>query len=213
MNLESFKNATLGGSYGNPQTGTYKGQCVSYARKYIEEVLGIPTYPNGDAKDYMTNQMSTNFDKVVSPQNGDIVVYGAVPGNPYGHIGIYYNGMLLSQNLDKPLYVTIASLNLAKNRLGILRAKAKGNQVYIDQPVYDDLVHWKEEAIKNAPVLEDALKWKATAINELQPKIDELVAANEALTKQLADCPKQDPNSITITKDSLWTKFLAFFGK
>lgn len=124
MKLEQFKNRTMGGSYGNPKTGTFKGQCVSYARMYMEEVLGIPTYPNGDAKDYWNNRISTeNFDKVPNPQNGDVVVYGAVPSNIYGHIGIWYNGQLLSQNYDKPLHVSIARLNLTGNRLGYLRKK------------------------------------------------------------------------------------------
>ena len=128
MSLESFKNRTLGGSYGNPNTGTYKGQCVSYARKYMEEELGIPTFANGNAKDYYGNITAQKyFDKVSKPQNGDIVVYGAYKKNPYGHIGIYYNGQLLSQNYDEPLKVTVASLNLVGNMTGYLRKKGKGD--------------------------------------------------------------------------------------
>lgn len=124
MSLESFKSRTLGGSYGNPRTGSYKGQCVSYARKYMEEELDIFTYPNGHAMAYYDNRIARkNFDKVSNPQNGDIVVYGAWRNNPYGHIGIYYNGQLLSQNYNVPLRVTIAPLNLVGNRLGYLRKK------------------------------------------------------------------------------------------
>lgn len=124
MNLEQFKKATLGGSFGNPKTGTFKGECVSYARKYMEEVLGISTYPDGHAKNYWNNSISqNNFDKVPTPRDGDIVVYGEVPSNKYGHIGIVYNGQLLSQNADIPLHVSITSLNYVKNRLGYLRKK------------------------------------------------------------------------------------------
>lgn len=149
MILETFKQATLGGSYGNPGTNTFIGMCVSYARKYMEEVLSIPTYPAGDAKDYWTNDFSAqHFDKVTTPQNGDITVYGAVPHNPYGHIGMYYNGMLLSQNLDKQLHVTIASLSLAGNKLGYLRKK--GSDMYEGRSAED----WAMQA-KNAQPFKD----------------------------------------------------------
>lgn len=126
MTLETFKAGTMGGSYGNPKTNTFVGQCVSYFRKYCEDVLNIPTYPAGDALAYWDNEFSQqHFDKVSTPQQGDVVVYGAVPHNPYGHIGIYYNGMLLSQNLDIQLHVSVASLNLAGNKLGYLRLKGE----------------------------------------------------------------------------------------
>lgn len=142
--LDQFKNQTLGGSFGNPKTGTYKGQCVSYIRKYMEEVLGIPTYPAGDAKDYWNNKISTDhFDKVANPQNGDVVVYGAVANNPYGHIGIWYNGQLLSQNYDKPLRVSIASLSMVGNRLGYLRKKgaSQGGEPMVDRGALE--IMWK----------------------------------------------------------------------
>lgn len=194
MNLEQFKINTLGGSFGNPKTGTYRGECVSYARKYMEEVLDISTYPDGDAKDYWNNSISTkNFDKVGAPQNGDVVVYGANPKNKYGHIGIWYNGQLLSQNYNIPLHVTIASLNLP-NRLGYLRKK--GNQVPEDYKLNKgDVVNYFRDILGHEATQADINAWtgqthkkflyEKVAKEGLQPPNTQYVEAGEVDGKKV----------------------------
>lgn len=111
ITLEQFKNQTLGGSYGNPGTGTFKGQCVSYVRQYMELVLGIKTIVNGHASNYYNSAfMAQYFDKVSDRQDGDILCWGDDPGNwtgKEGHIAISYGGRILNQNFGGSLKVTI----------------------------------------------------------------------------------------------------------
>lgn len=135
MTLEQFKNETLNKSYGNPKTNTYVGECVSYVRQYMEQVLGIKTAVWGNAVDYWTNpQVLQYFNKVSSPKDGDIVVYGDDPGNwtgPAGHIAIYYKGQLLNQNYNNSRKVTINPM-FSPGRLGYLRKKDMAEKVDLD---------------------------------------------------------------------------------
>lgn len=124
--IEQFKSDTMGGSYGNPGTGTYKGQCVSYVRLYMEEVLNIETAVWGNAVDYWSaSEVLALFDKVASPLDGDIVVCGNDAGNwtgPEGHIAIWYQGKLLNQDYGGSLKVSMNPL-FTQGLLGYLRKK------------------------------------------------------------------------------------------
>lgn len=133
VSLEQFKNTTLGNRYGVPGTNNtqlgdpaYAGQCVSYIRQYMEKVLGIKTQAWGHAVDYWTNPaVLKHFDKVKTPQNGDIIVWGDDPGSwtgVYGHIGIWYKGDILNQNYGGNLKVTINDM-FTPGLLGYLRRK------------------------------------------------------------------------------------------
>lgn len=137
--LEQFKNDTLGGRFGVPGTSNtnlgdpaYAGQCVSYVRLYMEEVLGIKTAVWGHAVNYWTHaSVLAHFDKVQTPQDGDIVVWGDDPGNwttEYGHIAIWYKGQILNQNFGGNLKVTINS-HFTQGLLGYLRPKNKGGNM------------------------------------------------------------------------------------
>jgi len=127
--LEQFKTDTLGGTYGNPGTNTFKGQCVSYVRLYMEEVLGIKTAPWGNAVDYWTNpKVLEHFDRIPkgqTPNEGDIPVWeddaGAWTGAA-GHIGIIYGQRLLNQNFNGSLKVTLNNM-FEPGLLGYLRKK------------------------------------------------------------------------------------------
>ncbi|QHC73773.1 CHAP domain-containing protein [Rathayibacter sp. VKM Ac-2805] len=131
MTLEQFlAGYPIGGSYGNPGTGTYRGQCVSYVRLYMEAVLGIKTAVWGNAVDYWSNPaVLAHFDRVPAGQerDGDIPVWGDDPGSwtgPEGHIGIRYNGRLLNQNYGGSLRVSINTM-FAPGLLGFLRVKGE----------------------------------------------------------------------------------------
>lgn len=137
--LEQFKIDTLGGRFGVPGTSNtnlgdpaYAGQCVSYVRLYMEEVLGIKTAVWGHAVSYWTNpKVLVHFDKVANPQDGDVVVWGDDPGNwtgPEGHIAIWYKGQLLNQNYGGNLRVTINNM-FTPGLLGYLRPKNKGEEM------------------------------------------------------------------------------------
>lgn len=139
--LEQFRNDTLGGRFGVPGTKdantnlgdpAYAGQCVSYVRLYMEEVLGIRTAVWGHAADYWINpSVLAHFDQVTTPQDGDIVVWGDDPGNwttEYGHIAVWYKGQILNQNYGGNLKVTMND-HFTQGLLGYLRPKNKGGNM------------------------------------------------------------------------------------
>lgn len=71
----------------------YGFQCVDLILQYIYEKFGTPSGVYGNAIDYWNNPspaLLVHFDKVAGSQanQGDIVVFNGLPGNPYGHIGI-----------------------------------------------------------------------------------------------------------------------------
>ena len=115
ISLEQFKaKYPIGSSVGNPGTNTYVGQCVSYVRRYIEEVHGIKTIINGHASNYYNSAfMAQHYDKVPQgqEQNGDILCWGNDAGTmtgAEGHIAIRYApGQMLNQNYGGSLRVSI----------------------------------------------------------------------------------------------------------
>ena len=113
MDLSQFKDWAIGqGQVGNPNpNNTYLGQCISLIQQYINKVYGIPWTPRGDAKDWPTNaNVLSYFDKVSSPQAGDIGVMGSDYGNGFGHIFIYLTpNTILEQNGRVPLKVSTGS--------------------------------------------------------------------------------------------------------
>lgn len=146
ISLEQFKNQTLGGSYGNPGSGTYFGECVSYVRQYMEQVQGIPTAVWGHAANYWYNPaVLANYDRITngSRQDGDILVWGDDAGNwtgPPGHIGISYGGKILNQNFGGSRKVTIDPF-FSPGYLGALRRKNNGGQ---DMPIPNaDNYYWR----------------------------------------------------------------------
>lgn len=92
--------------YGGSNTwkdGGYLGQCVSLINQYCRRVFGFQpgAWGHAVAWGYTTNvNVRKYFNHVTgSPKAGDILVYGATIGNPYGHIEIYLGaGLSLEQN-------------------------------------------------------------------------------------------------------------------
>lgn len=127
MDLNTFKNwAVSQGSVATP-ANTYLGECVSLVQQYINKVYGIPFTPRGHAKDWATNgNVLSYFDKVSSPQAGDIGISGATASNPYGHIWIYTSPTtILEQNGRVSRRV---STGAAYNPIAILRRKGTPQQ-------------------------------------------------------------------------------------
>ncbi len=139
MNLESFKNWALAqGQVGNPTSAAgqlFLGQCVSLVQQYINKVYGIPWQARGHAKDWPTNgNVLSYFDRVSSPQPGDIGVSGPTSTNPYGHIWIYLpNNQILEQNGRTALRVTVSPNRPA---MAILRRKG----TVVNQPPQGDIM-------------------------------------------------------------------------
>jgi len=128
MNLQEFINKYSNkyvDKYGNTNYSSvggapnYGGQCASLARLYLNVVGDYKQDTFGHGKDYIN---IPNAIRVSSPQNGDLVVYGATLSNPYGHVGIYYNGKVFSQNPNK---ASLSSLDAFKGTRVYIRPKLK----------------------------------------------------------------------------------------
>ena len=74
----------------------YGAQCVDVVRYYWNKVLGLTraqqpnTTPSGGAKDLINNVRSPLRVRATTeePRPGDVVVWGAVQGNPWGHTAL-----------------------------------------------------------------------------------------------------------------------------
>lgn len=119
-NLDQFYNSTIGHAFGN-YNGGYVGQCVSGAEQLLMHVYGLICGAWGNAVDYspvhvvgddptlgtvaVARLQAAGFVWSTDQnfEDGDILVWGNDPGNwtgPYGHIGYWYHGRLISQNYD-----------------------------------------------------------------------------------------------------------------
>lgn len=199
--LEQFKADTLGGRFGVPGTSNtklgdpaYAGQCVSYVRLYIEEVLGIKTAVWGHAANYWTNPaVLVHFEKVATPQDGDIVVWGDDAGNwttQYGHIAIWYKGQILNQNYGGNLKVTLNS-HFTEGLLGYLRPKGKGGSmedVITDahrnllRVMNSEVKGWNRSEVHNGKLDDREMKaWKGKKLSQFSQQAWDEGAAYRAL--------------------------------
>ena len=145
MTFNEFKNEVIGKSI--DYDGVAGFQCVDLAKVYLDWVFGIKPGAWGHAKDYWNNLnkpgMAENFYRVPNTpdlvvQRGDIVVWGAMPGNPYGHIAVGLgegdiNGF---QSLDQnwgTSYVKQVGHNF-NHVLGVLRVKDPSILDFVPQP-------------------------------------------------------------------------------
>ena len=142
MNLKEFQEwAIKQVSVGNPETNSYKGQCVSLIQQYLYRVFNIPYRPRGNAIDWQNLNIS-EFKKI-SPneklEKGDILVYGSNYGNGYGHMGIIdYNMRFLDQNGIKKLKISSTNLPF-KGYICILRPNDK-TKLEVDIQITDEII-------------------------------------------------------------------------
>lgn len=86
-----------------------QGLCAQYVRKALE-VGGCCTWGHPlSAKGYNEFLTALDFSKIpqngYQPKEGDIVVFDAVKGHPYGHIAIWNGKQWVSDFLQKNFYV------------------------------------------------------------------------------------------------------------
>lgn len=194
MTLEQFIQWAINtGQVGNPTAdpnNQFIGECASLVQQYLNKVFGIAWLPRGNAKDWGNNpNVLYYFDRVKSPQAGDIGTSGAVPGNPYGHIWLYTSpNTILEQNGRVSRRVSTG--NAYANPIAILRRKGTGEeevkpsaQQVIDifrkflnsDPSQDQINHYVNHDLR---VLE------TDVLNATVPTADEVVTAfkNQGLT-------------------------------
>lgn len=123
MNLSQFISWAINAVSVATPIGTYVGECVSLIQQYLAMVFGIPFQARGHAKDWATNaNVLSYFDKVSSPQAGDIGISGPTASNPYGHIWLYTSSnTIIEQNGRVARKVSTGSPYL--NPIAILRRK------------------------------------------------------------------------------------------
>ena len=124
MTLPEFQAWSLAqGTVGKFGTGEFAGECVSLVNQYLNRVLDIQAGAWGNAKDWATNAtVAQYFDKVSSPQAGDIGVSGATATNPYGHIWIYNSPTTILEQNGKVLR-RVSTSNAYFKPIAILRKK------------------------------------------------------------------------------------------
>lgn len=76
-------------------TGADARQCTATFH-YYTNLLKTPIVW-GNAVDLYTNASTAYWTKIPNtpsavPKQGDVIIWGAMPGNPYGHVGIFDNG-------------------------------------------------------------------------------------------------------------------------
>jgi len=109
------------------------GQCVCLYRCYLDEVLNVPQSPPvSGARLIFNTYLTQDFDRIFKsalaiPRKGDIVIFNAFPGNPYGHVGMCVSANLFlftsfDSNWSTPLKARIESHNY-RYVLGWLRKK------------------------------------------------------------------------------------------
>jgi len=100
----------------------YAFQCVDLIEEYCHELGVNGVYGNAiDYAQHPSTAFAGNFERVNNYQPGDVVVLYGLPGNPYGHIGIFDHSdasgiWLLEQN------ATGSADGLGKSAIGVWRA-------------------------------------------------------------------------------------------
>lgn len=156
MTFNEFRNEVMGKSLDYDGVAGY--QCVDLAKVYLDWMFDIKPGAWGNAKDYWNalNRpgMSDYFYRVPNTpdlvvQRGDLVIWGAMNGNPYGHIaiGLGEGDMNGFQSLDQnwgTSYVRQIGHNF-NGVLGVLRLKDPSVLDYIPEPTapYDSNIEIK----------------------------------------------------------------------
>jgi hypothetical protein len=83
---------------------SYGGQCASLVIDYLVKVVGNKFKVYGNGGDFYK---SKDFEIVKTAFNGCLICYPVQVGLPYGHIAIWYNGKMFSQN---PLKANIINM-------------------------------------------------------------------------------------------------------
>lgn len=114
---DNFKKEWLGRSVDYDHV--YAKQCVDLIEQYCHELGVNGVYGNAiDYANHPSPAFAQNFQRVFTPQTGDIVVLNGLAGNPYGHIGI------VDTDVTKFLEQNALGTNdgLGRNAIGVYRA-------------------------------------------------------------------------------------------
>lgn len=130
-NLENF----YIGQQITDNSGNYRGECVSYVKRYAQEILGVP---NADTILYVKNDKAKNmfldpnppslqyFDLISSnPERGDIAVYGM---GTYGDVQVCLGGGKVIGQYGTPIFQKVSIKNIG-SPIGYLRFKGEDMKI------------------------------------------------------------------------------------
>lgn len=94
MTTQEFFNKWNGRKLEND--GAYLYQCVDLAKEYVRDVFGVTPF-SGNGKDFEDNYPKDKLQFVRNtpsgiPPFGALIVWGEMPNNPYGHVGVFVSG-------------------------------------------------------------------------------------------------------------------------
>jgi len=136
MDANAWANQYLGQKIAD-NSGNYKGECVSFIKRYVQEVQAVPNadlalyVPDDKAKNYWLKfneaglpkgDLKKYYDKVNVPKVGDIAVYN---GGKYGDVAVYIGGGQVAGQLGTPVFKPVA-IRPVGSPIGYLRRK-EGN--------------------------------------------------------------------------------------
>lgn len=144
--------------------GNYPGECVSLVKRYAQEVLGVPNadsvlyVPDDKAKNMwykFTPAMEQYFDKVTSPQPGDIAVYDV---GLYGDVAVVTNSSQVFGQYGTPVFTPASERGIKEPSvpIGYLRLKGDSDMAAIGyetaNQIHQDLVgqNWDKGAWQQA---------------------------------------------------------------
>lgn len=179
MNLDSFITKYNGQSIPNNH-GKYKGECVSLAARYAQEVQNVPDgdgtlycQKTGGARDLYEHPTAIElqyYDLIPygqPRQRGDLVVWGANLGQ-YGDIAIANDGgTVIFGQLGTPVFIPANIRSESRPPLGYLRRKG-GNVEPTDYRMNDGDVINGFAIFKRTPSPEDLAVWTGQTFKKFQ---------------------------------------------
>lgn len=151
----------------NKYSGQYVrgGQCGELVRQYWIDVdqTTPPSYVN--SKDYWFNPVP-GYDKVATPQPGDIAIYNGHDAYPEGHSAIYVgNGQVFEQNADPNGSPAHLYTRTSPYLLGYLRKQGVQEDMATDKQIDDWISLFHQEAYGSAPTDEIFNDWRKVLKN------------------------------------------------
>lgn len=174
MNFQEWYDQTLGHQI--DIDGAYGDQCVDVAMSWAQFCFPGHQWPellgHGDAKDLFGAANPDFFEKLtgITPTQGDMVVFGATPTNPYGHIAVVISAdashmQVIEQNGFNPSGVAYVATRPYNNIIGYLRPKGEQN---MSTPLAPNLVDDLYGAYTgHQPTETDHANWDGKPVEEL----------------------------------------------
>lgn len=176
--------------------GRYDAQCVDLARQYINDVWKTPQFrPVVGAKNIWEAVDEDYYIKIPNtptgvPENGDILVWDATPGNVWGHVAMFIDGGSMRMRVFEQDGFTQDGAKKAyrnyTNIKGWFRPKEDMSEtIEIDKKTFEELVYKSTQWDETVKYIWGDRDPKETTAKEVQAYIGGLKSRITDLEKQL----------------------------